>query len=359
LTVIELLQKIKKQQEKSNQKDYLKGIFASQRYHSFLLKKREDENVFFSAAIAYTLQNHLKQFSKTEQRIAEKIIKNTTSSYPHFKNFRDLNTYNFFKTKPMQWFPNGKVMQYFKFFKLADDADDTAYVYLTQAKQDHVWLKEKLIKHANGSQKRSKTTPKNYQHLKAYGVYFGEKMHVEIDVCVLTNILLWHFKHFSKEVQQDIDSITFIQKAINSKDYINTPYLVAPCYPTTAQICYHISRLIKTLPKQKLLDDLKPILITDILNLLTKQQTKLHQILLHISLFNLGEIPKTKIEYNAKELLKNTVYFYTSIPLMIPNIWVRKLQKFKILQLLSLKTSCDAYTLAFLLEYEICTAINK
>lgn len=348
-----LLYKLQQQQLDSHKQGYLNGVFASQRIHSHFPYSREDENVFFSSAIVFTLQEYQHQFSKENSLIADEIIHKVIACYPSFKNFKGGNTYNFFKTNPMDFFPNGKVMQHFKTFKLADDADDTAYVYLTDPKQkSHQWLHKKLTKHANGTLKWNLFNLEKYKDLKAYSVYFGKKMHIEIDICVLSNILLWAFKNSATNTEQHNDSVAYILKAITSKDYINQPYLVAPCYPTTPQITYHISRLLKTY-NNDVLSVLKPLLINDLKNLIPKSTLFIDQLFYHISLMNLGIKPKFKLNYQLDYVLSNTDFFYTSLPLMIPKLWARKYQKHNFFNLLGLRTTCDAYTTCLLLEYEL------
>lgn len=350
----ELIKHLATQQKEGISKGYLKGIFASQRFHSFIPYIREDENIFFSSAIVYTLQEYSYTLSKPNKLIVNDIIKQVINCYPNFKNFKGKKTYNFFKTNPMDFFPNGKVMQHFKFFKLADDADDTIYIYLTSPKnKKHKWLKQKLIKHANGTLQWNFHKRTQYKELKAYGVYFGKNMSIEIDACVLTNILLWSYKNNLDMYEQDEDSITYLTKTITSKDYINVPYLISPCYPTTAQICYHYSRLIKATGTQNSLAIIKLILIDDIKTLLRKPQSFIDTLFYHIALLNLEIKPGKKLRYKVNEVLKNTDYFYTSVPLMIPKLWVRKLQKYKLIQALGLRTKCNGYTTALLLEYEI------
>ncbi|MGY5351919.1 hypothetical protein ACXGQW_05070 [Wenyingzhuangia sp. IMCC45533] len=350
----QLLQELYNLQVNSSNNGYLDGIFASQRYHPFLGYKREDENVFFSSAITYTLQEHLSHFNKEEKILAKKIIDKTIRCYPHFENFKGGITYNFFKTHPMDYFPNGFVMHRFKQFKLADDADDTAYVYLTDKQQNQKSLKKKLIKHANGTLTWNTFLPEGYKSLKAYSVYFGKKMHIEIDVCVLSNILLWNFAIDLPLKRQDKDSLLFIEKAVRSKDYITKPYLVSPCYPTTSQVCYHISRLIgKYMNKNPTLTHLKPILIKDILKYKEHENTtKVDELLLNISLLNLNIEPEKTLDIELDEFIKNTSFFYTSIPLMVPNQWMRSLQKYSLLnRMFGLRTQCTAYTISLLIEY--------
>lgn len=350
----ELIKHLEVQQIEGPGKGYLRGIFPSQRFHSFIPYSREDENVFFSSAIVFTLQEYDQFLSEDSKVKTKNICKQVINCYPSFKNFKGKKTYNFFKTNPMDYFPNGRIMQYFKFFKLADDADDTVYIYLTNSKEKKQnWLKQKLIKHANGTLKWAVHKQTIYRNLKAYGVYFGKKMQIEIDACVLTNILLWSFKNNLENCDQDEDSILYIEKTINSKDYINVPYLVAPCYPTTAQICYHYSRLLKNINTKHPLTAYKAILIKDIKELLDKSQSFIDRLFYHISLLNLGVKPNQKLNYELKNILSKTDYFYTSIPLMIPKLWVRKLQKYKFLQSFGLRTKSDGYTTSLLLEYEV------
>ncbi len=355
MKTLELLQTLKNLQTKSYQQGYLNGIFASQRLHPYITAyKREDENIFFSSAIAFTLQEYFEELTTTEQKIALKIINKTVGCYPKFKNFQGENTYNFFKTNPMDFFPNGYVMRRFKFFKLADDADDTSYVYLTDSSQTSSdELKNKLIKHANGTIKWNCFLPHSYKKLKAYSVYFGKHMNIEIDVCVLCNILLWQYKNQLDITKQDIDSVLFIKESIVSKDYIHQPYLIAPCYPTTAQICYHVTRLLKEFNCHKMLSDLKPILINDIQDLLQQETLFINQLLYQISLLNLGVTPTILFNYQINDLTNKIRFFYTSIPLMSHKLWLRKLQKYTIFKLVSLQTTCKGYLLSLLLEYEI------
>ncbi|MGY5355031.1 hypothetical protein [Wenyingzhuangia sp. IMCC45467] len=352
--ISELVKNLEKQQKEGESKGYLKGIFTSQRFHSFIPYTREDENIFFSSTITYTLQEYYHLLPENTKSSADKITENIINCYPYFKNFKGKKTYNFFKTNPMDFFPNGKIMKYFNFFKLADDADDTVYIYLTDSqKKKHEWLKEKLIKHANGTLQWNFHKRTQYKNLRTYGVYFGKNMPIEIDACVLTNILLWSSKNNLKICKQDKDSINYIIKTVTSKDYINYPYLISPCYPTTAQICYHYSRLIKKTGNNNALSILRIIIVDDIKNILKKPQSFIDELLFHISLLNLDIKPPRKLRYKLQDILKDTDYFYTSIPLMIPKLWIRKLQKHKWIQYFGLRTKCDGYTTAFLLEYEV------
>lgn len=347
-----LLQKLDQLQLESHQQGYLEGVFASQRIHAFFPYKREDENIFFSAAIVYFLQENLDFFSDDDQKKAHAIIKKTLKCYPSFKNFQGGITYNFFKTNPMDFFPNGKIMRHFRFFKLADDADDTAYIYLTSLQKDSNKLKRLLIKHANGTNKWNTCNLKKYRHLKTYSVYFGKNMHLETDACVICNILLFTLESNNLSIQ-DQDSLTYLQQIVTSKDYIKYPYLVSPCYPTTSQIAYHIARLISKHPNQPLLSDLKNKLITDLTYVIKKRVSFVNLLLYNNALLLLNVKPKHNLNYKLDKVLKQTNYFYTSAPLMIPKLWVRKLQKYPFANFLGLRTTCKGYTTMLLLEYEV------
>lgn len=349
----QLLQLLQQEQNKGKKKGYLPGLFPSQRFHSFIKYAREDENVFFSAAITYTLQQFSDRFTPEQLTISNQITEKVMANYPLFKNFEGRATYNFFKTKPMDFFPNGKFMKHFKFFKLADDADDTAYVYLTAdfKKEEHDQFNQLLQDFANSNHKRNKHSFEKYQKLNCYGVYFGKNMPTELDACVLSNILIWKSKNNIPFNKTDLASIHYLKEMILSNDYLHNPHIVSPCYPTTAQICYHMSRLISVIDIDDLIS-LKPVLINHIKTILKKPKSFIEQLLLHISLLYLDKKAPV-LNYDIESVLKESYFFYTAIPLMIPQLWVRKLMKYKWIHFLGLHTKCNGYVLALLLEHEL------
>ena len=182
---------------------YPKGLFPSQRYHTFLPYKREDDNLFFTASVVHILEGLKSGFTSTEKFVVDTIISKGLKAYPVFRNKDGLDTFNFWQTKPSKHFPNGWFMHRFKHFQIPDDVDDTALVLLTESagKKRVALLREKLKQHANLAYKRAFNPLRKYHDLKCYSTFFGKKMYIEFDLCVLSNLMrliLIHFEEHAK-----------------------------------------------------------------------------------------------------------------------------------------------------------------
>ncbi|MDA9121283.1 hypothetical protein N9J52_04545 [Flavobacteriales bacterium] len=245
-----LLLELKRLQSKGNS-IYPRGIFPSQRYHPFLPYKREDDNLFFTASVVHILQGISNRFSEHERILVDEIIADAQSSYQLFQNKDGLDTYNFWQTKPSRHFPNGKFMNRFKHFQIPDDVDDTALIYLIEnaSKERVSILRQKLNKHANLAYKRAFNPLEKYHDLKCYSTFFGEKMYIEFDICVLSNLMRVILLHFKDDLNEyDHDTLKFITEAIMNDEHNSLPFYSAPNYPITELILYHVSRLIPLLP---------------------------------------------------------------------------------------------------------------
>lgn len=231
---------------------YPKGIFPSQRYHPFLPYRREDDNLFFTVSVVHLLQGCLSRFTEAERENAESVISVALKCHALFKNKDGLDTYNFWQTRPSRHFPNGMLMHRFNHFKIPDDVDDTALVYLTEgADKDRVLqLREKLKLHANLAYKRAFNPLAKYHDLKCYSTFFGEKMYIEFDVCVLSNLMRLILSRLEEHALNDFDKDTleFICSVIENDEYNKLPFYSAPNYPTTELILYHVARLTSLLP---------------------------------------------------------------------------------------------------------------
>jgi hypothetical protein len=249
-SVEDLILELKQLQSKADSV-YPKGIFPSQRYHPFLPYKREDDNLFFTASVVHILQGVNIAFTGTEKVLVDEIIADAKSSYQLFQNKDGLDTYNFWQTKPSRHFPNGLFMHRFKHFQIPDDVDDTALVYLTEnaSKECVAQLREKLKKHSNLAHKRAFNPLEKYRDLKCYSTFFGEKMYIEFDICVLSNLMRVILTHFKDDLNEyDHHTLKFIGEAIVNDEHTSLPFYSAPNYPSTELILYHVSRLIPLLP---------------------------------------------------------------------------------------------------------------
>ena len=242
----QLIQKIAHLQDSADRKYFPEGIFESYRSNKFWRYHRPDTNVFFTAITVFTLNNIKEKLSPESQKLVEQITDKAVRCYSLFKNKDGLNTYNFFQTNPSNHFPHGNILHRFNYFKIPDDIDDTAMIYLTKrhTQEEIKWLKIKLIQHSNGYQKTIKNTFPEYQNLKAYSTWFGKNMYLEFDVCALSNMIYCLLDYGLELDEHGQDSVKYMQQVILSNQYIDQPFRVAHQYARTPLIMYHVMRLM-------------------------------------------------------------------------------------------------------------------
>ncbi|MCB0756054.1 MAG: hypothetical protein H6602_11515 [Flavobacteriales bacterium] len=287
------------------------GIFPSQRYHPFLPYEREDDNLFFTASIIRMLQGIELGFHTAEKELFENMRLKALRAYPLFQNKDGLDTYNFWQTTPSRHFPNGLFMHRFEHFQIPDDVDDTALVYLTEvADKERVGkLREKLKQHSNLSYKKASNPLPAYRDLKCYSTFFGKKMYIEFDVCVLCNLMSLILTHFNEDElnEYDLDTLKFIVSVIERDEFQTLPFYSAPNYPTTELILYHVVRLLPLLP-----DGFKSTVQKKVENGIRERQSSssgMNQILMENAAMKLGLSPISG-EPDRKVLEDNDFYFF-------------------------------------------------
>ena len=213
--------------------------------------------------------------------LVENIKAKVVANFPDFRNKDGANTYNFWRTRPSDHFSNGHVLKHFDHFRIPDDADDTAMVYLTglPSREELFWLKEKLRMHANGTVRQIKNTYPEYSKLAAYSTWFGKNMYIELDACVLSNVLYCLYHYRLPFNQNDHDSLMYIRSVIESGRYKSEPFRCAHQYPRTPLIIYHVARLIAEFDPL-MLKKIKPELIETSQNLLEQEIHPMDRILL-------------------------------------------------------------------------------
>ena len=255
--------------------------------------RRTDDNVFFTAITVFTLRQHVRpQVSGDLRQQIDRITDRARLSYPAFQNKDGLATYNFWPTRPSRHFPNGWLFHRFDHFRIPDDIDDTAMVYLTDMpnQEDLSWLKIKLVQHANGSQRLIKNTSPEYRNLQAYSTWFGKDMPVDFDVCALSNLLYCIFRYELPLNQHDADSLALLRDVVESGQYVTEPFRCAPHYARTSLIIYHIARLIADFSPTAL-EPIRPRLIADAERELARVTNRVEKILLATSLLRLDQTP--------------------------------------------------------------------
>jgi hypothetical protein len=362
MTIDNLIQKIVHLQDTTNRKYFPEGIFESYRSNKYLRYRRPDTNVFFTAITVFTLNNIKEFLSPASQLLVEKITEKATGSYHLFKNKDGLNTYNFFQTNPSKHFPNGNMLHRFNHFKIPDDIDDTAMIYMTlpHTKEDAKWLQNKLISHCNLYKQQIKNTFPEYQKLKAYSTWFGKDMYIEFDACALSNMIYCQL-YFGLELDEyGQDSIKYIQQTILTNQYIEQPFRVAHQYARTPLIMYHVMRLMNKFHIPAL-EICREKLENDILYYLKKE--------------NLAFWDKVILEIVAPHPPKGELKSYSNLDEKVPHLGTEGatffiaglltayenpiLYKISSSKLFHINWTCEAHSLTLLAEWMLATSKSQ
>lgn len=326
------------------------GLFPSFRHNPAVFYRRPDTNVFFTAVTVFTVQPLRSAVSSESQQLIDRMASLATTAYPLFRNKDGLNTYNFWPTRPSQHFSNGYVFRHFEHFRIPDDIDDTAMVYLTAPPDlvDRLWLKDKLGQHANGSQpQRIRNTYPDYRQLRAYSTWFGKHMGVDFDACALSNMLYCIYQYDLPRNEHDADSLTYLRSIVESGRYLADPFRCAPHYARTSLIVYHLSRLMAAFR----IAELEPVrlrLIVDARWLMTTSQNRLECLLLATSLYRLGEATP---EINLDGIERDFATFHFFIAGLLTAYEQPWLRQFANRPLMQMRWQCEAHCWALVAEY--------
>ncbi len=346
----EILQSLLKEQAKpSSFTD--KGVFLSERFHTSLKYLRPDNNIFFSALIVFTLQEIVQFFDPEDQESINTICNNIRKNYHLYKGKNDFPSYNFYKTDSVSsHYPNGKILCKFKHFKLADDADDSCIIALTQetSQQDKLKLHEALKKRANLQAKKSKRGPSLWQKQPVYGVWLGTpKMPIEIDVCVLSNIMYFIENNQFPHSVHEKASYFILLNCIDQKLYFKNPFEVSYSYPRASIILYHLTRFFSKFSVYISLKQ-KRELIADLRLAFQEAKHPMDQLLCSTSLLKLGEIsPQLDYTVYTDSCIKSFGYFIAPIFGGSDSFLLKKIAP---IQFFQLQFRCLAYYKVLLLE---------
>ena len=352
---MDLLQQLSELQSVGNS-PFPAGSFLAQRFHPFLPYKREDDNLFFSATIGFTLQQYHYKMDDAERKIAESIIRGVRGQLLLFRNKDGKPTYNFWQTKPSRHFPNGVFMNRFEHFRIPDDADDTALAHLLlgSSKEEAIELLALFEKHANTTRKSIKNTWDEFKELKAIGTFFGEKMRIEFDAVVMCNALLFLLQHFDEDHPVIDDSLKYVEGVINKDFHKTAPFQAAPNYPSTELILYHVARLLDAHPTCRL-SELKEKLVDDTKEALGSASSPLSKLILQNALLMLSSrshSERSEESPNISELMSdnNGYFFHAGMMSAFENPVAQSLATWP---LFHLRYRCKALNLALLIENQV------
>jgi len=329
------------------------GIFPSYRHNKYLFYRRPDTNIFYTSTIVFILNQIKEKVSKKSQTIIKHITEKAINNYSDFQNKDGLKTYNFWKTKPSKHFPNGKIFKHFDHFRIPDDIDDTALIYLTlpHSREDILWLKEKVKLHSPSAARRGvySIPPVGVKEL-VYSTWFGKNMPIEHDVCALCNLTYLFEKHQLPHNEYDEAVFVFLREVILQERYITDAFKVAHNYATTPLIIYHYARLLGDF-KIPQIEVCREKLIVKTKQLLNNELNTMNRVILETSLLKLDK-SEAIINYQLTINNHQFTYFIAGLLSSYKNTILYFFAPFKITQM---KWECEAHELALLVERSIVT----
>jgi len=243
------------------------GLFPTYRQYSTKDHSlKNDNNIFFTGIAGVTLKKLRPYLQEQDQIICDSIIQRIKKIAPKYKNTKGRNTYNFWPTDTVKIFPNSFLYTHLiaNDEAIADDLDDTVALLEVLDAADSVIrsVHEIMQDFSNKKSISTKTALQGYENFDAYSAWFGKKMVVELDACILSNVLTMVQTHDLVWTKADSASLNFLVKMVRQKDYLKHPAVVAVYYKTTPIILYHLSRLMNVKPidsleqyKKQLIDD--------------------------------------------------------------------------------------------------------
>lgn len=332
LLISRLLQRIEHLQAKNNAV-FPKGSIPS--YRMYALNKtryKADINPFFTGLVVFTLEDIKRDLSPTQQIQANTIIHNTQAVYPIFQNRKNKrDTYNFWPTEHPQIFPHSGWLNLFnKSRSLPDDLDDTVIILMAQKSHDSIAkaIHQLMQRYTNNENKKVTNTFPEYQKIGAYSTWFGEKMPVDFDISVLSNVLYFVQLYNLEWTAADSASLYLIEDMIKTNKHVQFANYVSPHYATLPNILYHVSRLMSLQPIPSL-EKLKPQLIEDTKKALASATTFMDQVILSTSLLRWGVEPPKIIIDETKSLIdliedEQFYFFIASMASMLPDPWKKR-----------------------------------
>jgi hypothetical protein len=278
--------------------EFYAGMFPGYRKCAgFPHNYQPDNNIFFTAITAFTLNKLAPYLDNYNKQKAVRIIKNAATAYPHYRNPNGKPYYSF-------WPVNAPILPHAFFINRltgvlsqGDDADDTVMILLAGDNNDsnNTALKERLVAVSNLKKRRINSTFKKYRDIPAYSTYLGEKMHPDFDFPVQCNILYFNFEKKLPLVKEDSATIYLLTAILKNREYMKRPVYISPSYVKPAVLIYHVARLIEAFDIAEL-QLYRKQLIDDANKLLAKATNIMDHIILRTALLRLGaEVPELTI----------------------------------------------------------------
>jgi hypothetical protein len=335
---------------------FQKGTFQSFRFNgNDRTTSKPDNNIFFTGLIGFTLKDIADRIQDDSvQLICHQIMQNAAISYPKFQHISGRPTYNFWRTNPVELFPGAKAIQPLKHINsLPDDLDDTVLFFLFQnnvSDSTRKALEKLMVASANKSKKTIKNTFKKYKQIPAYSTWFGYKMPVDFDFCVLTNVLYYRLSYVQNLNSTDSATIYLLERMIADREYLHHPAYISPHYGRPPILLYHIARLMGKY-KISQLEPYRAQLIEDLHQQIKQSSVAMDKVIMHTALIWLGEKADRPFfkSFDLNNLQKTDFTFFVGCM----NTYFNNPFKAILYTIPSLRFyfQCPAYNKALLLQY--------
>ncbi|NCI46359.1 hypothetical protein [Sediminibacterium soli] len=301
-------------------------------------RQKADINAFYTGLTVFTLRDIQQQFSAEQQRVSDAIVHRALPVFAKFRNRSGRYTYNFWPTDTAQIFPNAGWMNWFNRSQaLPDDMDDTVILLMAQRAQDSVAKAVHALMqgYTNSGERNIHNTFAGYKHIAAYSTWFGKKMPVDFDVCVLANTLYFVQSYRLPWTAADSASLLLIEKVLSEKKHMHAAAYVSPHYNRSANILYHLSRLMALRPIPSL-EKYRPQLIAEAGQAFADARSFMEEVILSTALLRWGAVPPQGKAWHATgltELIEDErfSFFIANMASMLPDPlkqWLHSAGKF-------------------------------
>lgn len=329
---------------------YKKGAFPSQRKYFWGKQLKEDDNLFFTAIVLYQLERYKGLMNQEELLIAQQIRTQALPYFTQFQNAQKRPTFNFWQKNPPVIFPNGGWLNHYnKTRALPDDIDDCALAALAMGSdfKQVDSMKRIFVQYKNTQLKSAKSFYTKYKNAPVYSTWLGSKFPIDIDICVLSNVLVMNYATNTKFNSTDSASLQLIIQLVRDNKHIKDPRFVSQHYQNTPNILYHLARLIHY-TNDRALQALKPLLIIQIKEQLNHVHSALAQLILKNALLQLGmEGPDLTFTNTVGLYQKDYSFFIANMSAVLNNPF-KRLVSFS--RIGTFNYYSDAFNLSLVLE---------
>lgn len=241
------------------QVSYLDSCFKEFDTHGILLSSRKqgkhsftDNTLFFSLVTLHGIESYESDLTEEQKQIFVSLKSRILDTIQVYTNITGRPTINFWQTQPNNQWPGHRWAK-IKQRHIPDDFDDNVYwrMLAPNAYADSV-LCQLLEDKKNGNEYWAKNLPDSLKRMQVYNTWIGKSMPKEIDLVVLSNILLYKIQNQIPFSSTDYLSLDYIAKTYKQARKLKHGKVLSPQYARYSTILYHIARLKKAYPQWNL-----------------------------------------------------------------------------------------------------------